>query len=51
MYKPHTSEITSKSVTADDIGPHILAQHAISQSHLEQNGAYIESPSAAHVDS
>jgi hypothetical protein len=39
----HTSGIASKSVSADDVGPRVLAQCAISQSHCERNGAHIES--------
>ena len=34
-------------MTADDIGPHILAQRAVSQSHWERNGAQVDEPSAS----
>ncbi len=43
----HTSGIASNSTTADDIGPHILAQCANFQSTSEQKGAQTESEAVA----
>ena len=45
--KLHTPGIANKSATADEDGPLILAQRAISQSHSERKGAQIEAPNAS----
>ena len=50
MRRARTSGIASKSVSADDVGPRVLAQCAISQSRSERNGAHIESPGPKGLD-